>query len=107
MAQDFADKAIWPHFEFNYILNLYILSMCFVCYRNVIVCGMCNAMLTLFFRQKILRRFLAFPLAPQKHMFQYHLFLAESIQKIARSLWGYSQQPLCDHLPSNISEFLF
>jgi hypothetical protein len=30
------------------------------------------------------------PLAPQVHTLHYHLFVAELIQKIARSLWGYS-----------------
>jgi hypothetical protein len=46
--------AIWPHFEFNYILNLYVLSMCFMPYRNWIVCTIYNAALMLFF---ILRKF--------------------------------------------------
>ena len=30
-------------FEFNYILNLYVLSMCFVRYLSWIVCTICNA----------------------------------------------------------------
>jgi hypothetical protein len=42
--------SICHHFEFNYILNLYVLSMCFVRYRNQIVCTICNAAPTLFFR---------------------------------------------------------
>jgi hypothetical protein len=46
----FTDKKICHHFEFNYILNLYVLSMCFVRYRNWIVCTICNAAPTLFFR---------------------------------------------------------
>jgi hypothetical protein len=46
--------AIWHHSEFNYILNLYILSMCFVRYRNWIVCTVYNAAPMLFF---ILRKF--------------------------------------------------
>jgi hypothetical protein len=47
--------AIWHHFEFNYILNLYDLSMCFVRYHNWVVCTMYNAVRMLFF---ILRKFL-------------------------------------------------
>ncbi len=47
------------------------------------------------------------PFAPQVHTLQYHLFVAELIQKIARSLWGYSPWHICDpnsHLPSQVSE---
>jgi hypothetical protein len=58
--------SICHHFEFNYILNLYVLSMCFVCYRSWIVCTVCNAAPMSFFR---LRNFLmiisAFPLCPR------------------------------------------
>jgi hypothetical protein len=50
----------------RYILNLYVLSMCFVCYRSWIVCTVCHAAPMLFFR---LRKFsmiiLAFPLRPR------------------------------------------
>jgi hypothetical protein len=41
--------AIWPHFEFNYILNLYVLSMYFVRYPNWIVCTLYNVAPMLFF----------------------------------------------------------
>ncbi len=41
---------IWHHFEFNYILNLYIFSMCFVHYRNWIICTVFKAVPMLFFR---------------------------------------------------------
>jgi hypothetical protein len=47
------------------------------------------------------------PLAHQVHTLQYHLFVAELIQKIARSLRGYSPSHICDpniHLHSQISE---
>ncbi len=47
---------LYHHFEFDYILNLYVLSMCFVCYRSWIVCTVCNA---------ALMRVLAFPLRPR------------------------------------------
>ncbi len=46
--------AIWHHFEFNFILNLYILSMCFVHYCNWIICTVYKVVLMLFF---ILRKF--------------------------------------------------
>ncbi len=57
--------SICHHFQFNYIQNLYVLSMCFVRYRNWIVCTICNAASTLFFGRKIFRRILAFPLHPR------------------------------------------
>ncbi len=51
------------HFEFNYILNLYILSTCFVRYRSWIVYTMYNmAPVLLFILRKFLMRILAFPL---------------------------------------------
>jgi hypothetical protein len=34
---------VYHPFEFDYILNLYVLSMCFVRYRSWIVCTVCNA----------------------------------------------------------------
>ncbi len=58
--------SIHHRFEFDYILNLYLLSMCFVRYRNWIVCTICNAALPLFFRLgKFLMWILAFPLHPR------------------------------------------
>jgi hypothetical protein len=42
--------AIWPHFEFNNILILHVLSMCFMLYCNGIVCNVCYVAPTLVFR---------------------------------------------------------
>jgi hypothetical protein len=58
--------SICHHFEFNYILNLYVLSMCFVRYCSWIVCTVYNVAPMLFFRlRKFLMRILAFPLRPR------------------------------------------
>jgi hypothetical protein len=52
-------------FEFNYILNVYVLSMCFVCYCSWNICIVCNAVPMLFFRhRKFMMRILALPLRP-------------------------------------------
>ncbi len=53
------------HFDFNYILCSYVLSMCFMLYRSWIVCTVCNAVPTLFFRLgKFWGEFLHSPCAP-------------------------------------------
>jgi hypothetical protein len=53
-------------FEFDYIQNLYVLSMCFVRYHSWNVCTVCNAAPMLFFRLKeFLMRILAPPLRPR------------------------------------------
>jgi hypothetical protein len=58
--------SICHHFEFNYILNSHVLSMCFVCYHSWIICTICNAVLMSFFRLgKFLVRISAFPLCPR------------------------------------------
>ncbi len=58
--------SICHHFEFDYILNVYVLSMCFVRYRSWIICTVYNAASMLFFRlRKLLMRILAFPLRPR------------------------------------------
>jgi hypothetical protein len=58
--------SIHHHFEFDYILNLYVLSMCFICYCSWMVCNVCNAVPILFFRlRNFLMRISAFPLCPR------------------------------------------
>ncbi len=58
--------SICHHFDFNYILNLYVLSMCFMRYHSWIVCTVYNAVPMLIFRlRKFLMRILAFPLRPR------------------------------------------
>jgi hypothetical protein len=70
-------------FEFNYILNLYFLSMCFVRYRSWILCTVCNAAPLSFFRlRKFLMRNFALPLRPRYISLQYHSSVAELIQKL-------------------------
>ncbi len=52
--------------EFDYILNLYVLSMCFACYSSWIICTIFNAAPMSFFRLKnFLMRISAFPLRPR------------------------------------------
>jgi hypothetical protein len=58
--------SICHHFEFNYILNSYVLSMCSMHYHSWIVCTVYNAVLVLLFiLRKFLMRILAFPLRPR------------------------------------------
>jgi hypothetical protein len=49
VALCFCRGCLCHHFEFNYILNLYVLSMCFVRYRSWIICTVYNAVPMLFF----------------------------------------------------------
>ncbi len=97
--------SICCHFEFNYILNLYVLSMCFVHYLNRILRNLCNAAPMLFFRfGKFWGEFWHSPCAPGTYA-ALSLFCCH--QKIARSHWGYSPWRICDpnsHLPSQISK---
>jgi hypothetical protein len=58
------------HFEFDYILNLYVLFMCFMRYRNWIVCTIRNAARTFFSDENFEENF-GIPLAPQVHTLQY------------------------------------
>jgi hypothetical protein len=82
---------LYQPFEFDYILNLYVLSMCFVCYRSWVICTLCNVAPMLFFQtSEIFDEKFGIPLAHQVHTLQYHLFVAKLIQKFARSLCGYS-----------------
>ncbi len=64
--------AICHHFEFNYILNLYVLSMCFMLYHNWIGCAVCNAATTLFLDLENFEENFGNILAPQVHTLQYH-----------------------------------
>ncbi len=62
--------SICHHSEFNYVWNSYVLSMCFVRYRDWIVCTICNAAPMSFFRGSFYENF-GIPLLPQVHMLQY------------------------------------
>jgi hypothetical protein len=67
-AEDVLTKglSIYHPFQFDYILNSYVLSMCFVCYRSWIVFTVFNAALMSYFRlRKFLMRNSPFPLCPR------------------------------------------
>ncbi len=97
--------------------------MCFICYHNRIVCTICNAAPTLFFRLgKFLMRILAFPLRPRyircstlitTDIIQFNWFkttcllpnLLRSLSNFHWSCWSYLRVTLSGKVPYFHSNF--
>jgi hypothetical protein len=84
--------------------------MCFVRYGNGIACTVCNAAQTFFLDMQNFEEIFGIPPCAPDTYAAVPLVCHRVHPKNARSLQGYSQQPLCDpisHLPSQIFELLF